>query len=658
MTRGAPTTEQWEADNSAYLAAGIAYLRERLGADRDPSQTTVLRDPAARGRRLHSAGPEPWWTDLRWSAADWPPALEVLGDCLGMTRFERLVLLLVVASELSPGLFADEALTPSFGLAMSVLPDPSWSALSPGRTLRYWRLIEISRAYGEPLTTARLGADERIVSFVKGLSDVDDRLGQLCRPVGEPPGDRPPPPSQLEAVDAIVAALIARAPGQARPVVQLIGADELTRRGLAAMAAGHVGAELFELRAAWLPSGAAELEDLARLWRRETLLRHVVLYADVAEATSQQTNAVLRLLEDDEGTLILGAREPWHVSLRAVRLVDVSRPTPEEQQRLWEAELGDGAVAAPLLASEFDLTQVAIRDSAALARTLPADDAVWDACKAQTRNGLETLAQRVVPRATWQDIVLPDAELTLLRRLAEQVRGRATVLRGWGMGERLSRAAAVTALFAGASGTGKTLAAEVLAGELELDLYRIDLSSVVSKYIGETERNLRRVFDAAEEGGALLLFDEADALFGRRSEVKDSHDRYANIEVGYLLQRMEAYRGVAILATNQRQALDAAFMRRLRIVIEFPFPTAAERMQLWERAFSPHAPVGDLQPERLARLPATGGMIANIALNAAFCAAGGEGAITMPLVLEMAQAEFRKLELPVSEADFALEGYA
>jgi SpoVK/Ycf46/Vps4 family AAA+-type ATPase len=237
----------------------------------------------------------------------------------------------------------------------------------------------------------------------------------------------------------------------------------------------------------------------------------------------------------------------------------------------------------------------------------------------------------------------------------DQVRGRGQVLRSWGLAERITRGSAVTALFAGGSGTGKTLAAEVIANELELDLYRIDLAGVVSKYIGETEQNLRRVFDAAEEGGALLMFDEADALFGKRSEVRDSHDRYANIEISYLLARMEEYRGVAILASNLRHALDDAFLRRLRFVVTFPFPGPAERARLWTRAFPARAPVAELDIPRLAKLAASGGTIRNIALNAAFGAAGRGTKVTMELVLEMARIEFRKLERHVSDADFTVE---
>jgi SpoVK/Ycf46/Vps4 family AAA+-type ATPase len=196
------------------------------------------------------------------------------------------------------------------------------------------------------------------------------------------------------------------------------------------------------------------------------------------------------------------------------------------------------------------------------------------------------------------------------------------------------------------------MAAEVIANELRLNLYRIDLSAVVSKYIGETEKNLRRMFDAAENGGAILFFDEADALFGKRSEVKDSHDRYANIEINYLLQRMEAYRGLAILATNMKSALDTAFLRRLRFIVRFPFPGAAERKAIWQRVFPQDMPKNALDYDRLARLNVTGGHIHNIAINAAFLAARAGSPVTMALVLEAARAEFRKIERPINEADF------
>jgi SpoVK/Ycf46/Vps4 family AAA+-type ATPase len=279
----------------------------------------------------------------------------------------------------------------------------------------------------------------------------------------------------------------------------------------------------------------------------------------------------------------------------------------------------------------------------------------WSASLVKTRPHLDVLAQRLEPIATWDDIVLPDAERTLLEQISSQVRQRSRVYDDWGFRQKMNRGLGISTLFAGQSGTGKTMAAEVIANQLALNLYRIDLSAVVSKYIGETEKNLRRLFDAAEDGGAILFFDEADALFGKRSEVRDSHDRYANIEVSYLLQRMEAYRGLAILATNLKSALDHAFLRRLRFIVNFPFPGAEERRAIWQRAFPPETPLGKLDFDRLARLSLTGGSIHNIALNAAFLAARAGTPVTMPLLFDATRAEMRKMGRPVNERDLRWE---
>ncbi|WP_257236721.1 ATP-binding protein [Nostoc sp. 'Peltigera malacea cyanobiont' DB3992] len=277
---------------------------------------------------------------------------------------------------------------------------------------------------------------------------------------------------------------------------------------------------------------------------------------------------------------------------------------------------------------------------------------LWSACLASTRPQLDSLAQRLDPKATWDDIVLASEETNLLHQIADQIRQRSQVYQQWGFHNRMNRGMGISALFAGESGTGKTMAAEVIANDLQLNLYRIDLSAVVNKYIGETEKNLRRLFDAAEDGGAILFFDEADALFGKRSEVKDSHDRHANIEVNYLLQRLEAYRGLAILATNLKSSLDHAFMRRLRFIVNFSFPGVAERQVMWEKVFPPETPTEDLDFNRLARLNLTGASIHNVALNAAFLAAQAGTDVTMALVLTAARTEFRKLDRPVNEADF------
>src|SRR5215216_2165700 len=276
---------------------------------------------------------------------------------------------------------------------------------------------------------------------------------------------------------------------------------------------------------------------------------------------------------------------------------------------------------------------------------------LWDACRAQSRPRLDDLAQRIEPVAIWNDLVLPESQRQILRDVAAHVRQRVQVYETWGFAAKGARGLGISALFTGASGTGKTMAGEVLANELRLDLYRIDLSQVVSKYIGETEKNLRRVFDAAEEGGAILLFDEADALFGKRSEVKDSHDRYANIEVSYLLQRMEAYRGLAILTTNLKSSLDSAFLRRLRFVVQFPFPDTPQRAEIWRRVFPPATPLADLNFDNLARMNIARGNIRNIALHATFLAADTGSPVAMRHLLRAARSEYAKLEKPLTDAE-------
>jgi SpoVK/Ycf46/Vps4 family AAA+-type ATPase len=360
----------------------------------------------------------------------------------------------------------------------------------------------------------------------------------------------------------------------------------------------------------------------------------------------------------------------WPRLERASLMQDVAKPVPVEQQDAWAYALGDAAYDnAARLANQFNLNLSEIQqiaratlaevkdesgevDEAALSRQL------WDACLIATRPKLDALAHRLEPKATWDDIVLPESELELLRHIANQVRQRNKVYDEWGFRRKMSYGLSINALFAGESGTGKTMAAEVIANELRLNLYRIDLSAVVSKYIGETEKNLSRLFDAAEGNGIVLFFDEADAIFGKRSEVKDAHDRYANIEINYLLQRMETYSGLAVLATNMKSALDTAFLRRLRFIVNFPKPGAQERKLIWQRAFTPQVPLEGLDFDRLANFNFTGGDICSIALNASFLAAQAGTPVTMPLVLKATRLEYGKHGWPVNESDFRWQSIA
>jgi SpoVK/Ycf46/Vps4 family AAA+-type ATPase len=361
--------------------------------------------------------------------------------------------------------------------------------------------------------------------------------------------------------------------------------------------------------------------------------------------------------------VLLSRRDPLCISSLPLIRFDIGKPTSAEQKAIWQTILGrwghslNGELDE--VVSQFSFGLGAIHSTtAALARqsvdrdggNLPA--LLWDTCRTQARPRLDDLAQRIEPHASWDDLVLPKEQQRLLREIVTQVRNRSQVYETWGFSAKGgARGLGISGLFTGTSGTGKTLAAEVIAGELRLDLYRIDLSQVVSKYIGETEKNLRRVFDAAEDGGAILLFDEADALFGKRSEVKDSHDRYANVEVSYLLQRMESYRGLAILTTNMRQSFDPAFMRRIRFVVPFPFPDAAARAEIWRRIFPAAAPTEGLQVEKLARLTVPGGNIRNIAMQAAFIAVDAGEPVRMAHLLRAARIECAKTDKPLTEAE-------
>jgi hypothetical protein len=362
------------------------------------------------------------------------------------------------------------------------------------------------------------------------------------------------------------------------------------------------------------------------------------------------------------GHVILTGDGPAAVAHRDLVRVIAEGPDMPERVELWRHALGpvaaslDGAVER--VACEFDLSQAQIDAVARQVRRVARDghdngDALWQVAQSVSRTRLDGRAERIVPRAGWADLVLPSAQMDALRLMATQLRNRQQVYAEWGFARQSTRGLGISALFAGPSGTGKTMAAEVLARELAFELYRIDLSQVVSKYIGETEKNLKQVFDTAECGGTILLFDEADALFGRRSAVRDSHDRYANIEVSYLLQRMESFRGLAILTTNMKNALDPAFLRRIRFVVQFPFPDGSQRAEIWRRAFPQSTPTENLDIPRLARLNVAGGNIRNIAMNAAFLAADASEPVRMSHLLRAARTEYVKLERTLTDGEIA-----
>jgi hypothetical protein len=593
---------------------------------------------------------------------DAPSALEQVCVLFGLSSFERDVLVLCAGIELDASLAAlcaeaqgDPARTaPTFGLALAALPEAHWSAITPQAALRYWRLVDVGSDHA--LMTSPLRIDERILHFLAGASQLDEHLRGFVYPL---PGTALPlVPSHQALVAAIEAGWSQQHDEGMLPVVQLCGTEGTAMRALALQVCARLGLRLYRMPASVAPGGPHEFEVLVRLWEREVALTSSALLvelADAEEAAHKQT--VLRFLEQVRGPVFLATPRRLAPTMRPMLAFDVGRPTPAEQHSLWHTALGDDTLRLNgqlgQITAQFDLSAAAIATigrQASLSNTADLGTQLWQACRRQARPALDDLAQRIEAQATWDDLVLPAPQQRLLQDIARHVRHRQQVYEAWGFRRKSGRGLGISVLFHGISGTGKTMAAEVLAADLDLDLYRIDLSQVVSKYIGETEKNLRRVFDAAEAGGALLLFDEADALFGKRTEVKDSHDRYANIEVSYLLQRMEAYRGLAILTTNLKSTLDDAFTRRIRFMVSFPFPDADLRAAIWQCIFPLDTPTEGLDVAKLARLNVTGGTVRNIALHAAFLAADAGEGVQMKHLQTAARLAFTKLEMPLPES--------
>jgi SpoVK/Ycf46/Vps4 family AAA+-type ATPase len=655
----------WLELNQQYLAEAVATVRRHLSTH--VLKVTRQPQPSVSAQRAETSDEQ--CADILRDISS-PPAIEQLCNLFGLSPFERSVLLLCAGMELDAAFGAACAAAqgdpqrgyPTMGLALAALPHAHWNALLPNAPLRSWRLIEFAAggSAGAPLTTRPLRIDERVLHYLTGIQHLDERLFGL---VVQHSAENELMPSHRAIAERIVATW-SRSPMQLPlPVIVLHGPDALSARAIAASACVSFGLQLFTLSARALPSTPAELHQFIRLWERESILSPKALLIEFHDhaAENNRDASISEFIDRTSSPVVVVTRERLHFTRRPSGLFEVRRPQPREQRTAWSHALGELAHQLngelDQLTSQFCLNWVEMQTAATEARS-PADSkaklvALWDACRNQTRSQMEDLAQRIDANADWDDLVLPEMQKGILQDIVAQVRHRSTVYDAWGFSEKSSRGLGISVLFAGASGTGKTMAAEVLARALRLDLFRIDLSSVVSKYIGETEKNIRRVFDAAETGGAVLLFDEADALFGKRSEVRDSHDRYANIEVSYLLQRMESYQGLAILTTNMKSALDTAFLRRIRFVVQFPFPDATQRAQIWRRIFPTKSPIQDIDVHKLSQLNVAGGNIKNMALTAAFLAADENEPISMSHVLRAAKSEYAKLEKSLTDAEVA-----
>ena len=656
--------EPWKVANQRFLAELVESIHADLvfRGERGPQP---LRPP--RGMDW------PIWTGPRGSQA----VIRSLCDTLGLDRFERDLLILAAAVELDGRIASlcevahgnPQLNHPTLSLALTTFAGARWDAVAPEGALRRYRLVDFDA--GPVASVARLKADPRVVFGLLGIQDLDPRLRMRVQEVGEPAAGRLSG-TQTAVRDAAVGAVRAGVARRSVPVIQLLGDD--MRAGLSVARSACAALELRGERVPSdvLPADVKELEELISLWRRESILSRRALVLDLYSVRSEDRSlqaAINRILSELDSVIIIVSQDRWTGSYRSSAVYDVGRPTAGEQMALWRDVLGaplpvpseaygteDGV---EVLTASFDLDgrsiQAAVLQGAGMRKGQLDFDACWEACRVHARASLSELAQRVESKADWGDLVLPPSALALLAEVEAQVRNRLTVYGRWGLGGRTGRGTGIAVMFSGPSGVGKTLAAEVLANRLKLDLWRIDLSAVVSKYIGETQKNLRRVFDAAEGGGAVLLFDEADSLFSKRTQVKDHHDRHANMEVGYLLQRMEAYRGLAILTTNMKSSIDGAFVRRLRYLIEFPFPDQPAREEIWRRVLPKTVPTEGVDPVLLSQLHVTGALIRSIAINAAFRAADGGSPLSMSHMLAATRRQYQMLGQPLS--DLEIDGW-
>jgi hypothetical protein len=599
-----------------------------------------------------------------------PPALEQLCTTFQLSPFERHILLLCAGMSLFadfPALCANvqgspQLNYPTFSLAMQTDSQAHWQAITPLAPLRYWQMVQLGS--GSALSLCPLQLDEGILHYLCGEPYQDPQLLNWIQPLPKTTLAPLPLPSSYSAIVAQIRTILSEAlPSSPQPAIQIYGPNPAEIQTIVAACVSVM--PLKGLSALDLPTDSAECLQLQRRWEREVALMGggLVLYCEsISAAEPARLNTLRYFIQAVDSVLIIIHTERLSVPQRPLVSFEAPRWSVLEQRAGWQTLL-EGTEYHELidaLVAQFNFSPSALQTVAVTLQQSVATETVnstqgaqwlWNQCRSLARPQLDHLAQRIDSKSVWADLILPTEQYQILQEIAAQVRQRVKVYQDWGFADKGTRGLGISALFSGSSGTGKTLAAEVLANALQLDLYRIDLSAVVSKYIGETEKNLRQIFDAAETGGVILLFDEADAIFGKRTEVKDSHDRHANVEVSYLLQRMEAYQGLAILTTNFKENMDIAFLRRLRFVVTFPFPDAKARAEIWQWTFPSQMPQQGLEPMRLAQLKVAGGSIRNMALNAAMMAAEAGEAVMMTHLLAAAKRECVKLEKTLSESE-------
>ncbi|MEM9578071.1 MAG: ATP-binding protein [Pseudomonadota bacterium] len=612
----------WVEANQAYLLSELARLKACIAGKDGSERPTAIHPPAA---------------------------IDQLALSFGLSEFERDVLLVLAGVALDPGFAADwEAQfghsQVTFQQVLATLPEPHWSAVAPSGPLRHWRLVTVAGT--ETLTSAPLYLDERILHYIAGIDEMDAGLRPAVTALVVP---RLMAAAHDKAVHEAVSFF--RSERADRPMVMLSGDDAEAQADVAAAIARGLDLAGWSLHSDAIPTDPHDRAALAICLTREAVLSGALFLLD---GTSAQTQDLAdRLLAP---VVIQNARA--HSGTRPALNLRIERPDAPGQRALWTMALGRQAVAHRqwindignrhrLSARQVErvAAQLVHRNVAAARQELSVQTALSD-------SGPSALIRKIDPRAEISDLILPETQLRMLEQISTHLKHQTQVFEEWGFGAKTARGRGIAALFWGGSGTGKSMAAEVIARDQDRDLYRIDLSAVVDKYIGETEKNLRRVFDVGQQTGAVLLFDEADALFGKRSEVKDSHDRYANIGVSYLLSRIEDYSGLAVLTTNHKSALDPAFLRRLRFVVQFPFPDAQERARIWQAVLPAQLPQTEgIDVQMLARLSVPGGVIRNIALSAAFLAAEANAPLSMAHLFRAAHLDAIKRDVALSETE-------
>jgi predicted nucleic acid-binding protein len=650
----------------------------RRAADPDPDDPYrgQYLTPEAAARILDEPGGLGVPADGPWQ----PPAGSALGELaarFGLSPLDLDLLLVAVAPDLDARFerlygYLNDDLTrrrPTVGLALELCglagAAPGRFRLAPGAPLVEGGLLEVTEPERPPLSRV-LVVPDRVTAHLLGSARPDARLAGV---LGEAREDPTAGPEDVHRTAA------AAGTGTGLVHLRARGGDA---EGLAVAALRAAGLRPLVLDAAALAPRSGDVPKLARVAAREARLTGAGVVLGPLQALpaepAERARTIGALCAALRGIPLvthgaLGWDPVWAADTPVV--LTVPAPSPERQAARWRHALhraagptaeatGDTeALARAVAAHRLDSGQVrraadvAVRTAALAGRPVGPDD-LRTAVRAQNGAGLDRLARRVEPAVGWDDLVLPPPTHRRLRELALRARHRDQVLGQWGMRPGGGRGRGVIALFAGESGTGKTMSAEVVAADLGMDLYVVDLSTVVDKYVGETEKNLERIFTEASAVNAVLLFDEADAIFGKRSEVKDAHDRHANIESAYLLQRMESFDGIAVLTTNLRANLDEAFTRRLDVVADFPVPDAGQRLALWERCLGDRLPrAADLDLAFCAdRFELAGGSIRACAVTAAYLAAESGEPLTMRQVVTAVAQEYRKLGRLVLESEF------